>query len=340
MTRGVERVTRRGRSRFWVCVGQSPTTFSVSLLLLVVAVCSEATAAEHSVEEQLKRMVSAMRSLSYEGTLVYLHDSRLEALRIVHRIEHGMVHEQLESLSGPVRTVTREHNSVICHLPDSHPISVRHRGLGGDLLRSRSIDPDALSPHYLVHPLGTARVAGRQTEVVGIIPRDQLRYGYRFYLDKDIGLPLKSDLIGGDAQPIEQIMFTSLTLDSEQPLEVPRDGESERRATAKPDALPDEARFWRFEPLPAGFKLVMYDHWPDAGDHPVEHFVLSDGLASVSVYIENGDQDGLQGGSRIGAIHAVGGQVAGHQITVVGEVPAGTVEAVLAGISRVGEDGP
>ena len=281
-----------------------------------------------------------MRSLSYEGTLVYLHDSRLEALRIVHRIEHGMVHEHLESLSGPVRTVTREHNSVTCHLPDSHPISVHRRGLGGDLLRSRSIDPDVLSPNYLVHPLGTARVAGRQTEVVGIIPRDQLRYGYRFYLDRDIGLPLKSDLIGGDAEPIEQIMFTSLSLDTEQQLEAPADEASERRAAAVPESLPEKARIWRFEPLPTGFQLVMYDNWQDGDDRPVEHFVLSDGLASVSVYIENGDQDGLQGGSRIGAIHAVGGQVAGHQVTVVGEVPAGTVEAVLGGISRVGEDGP
>jgi sigma-E factor negative regulatory protein RseB len=71
-----------------------------------------------------------------------------------------------------------------------------------------------------------------------------------------------------------------------------------------------------------------------AAEDSTEHYVLSDGLASVSIYIERGVEDGLQGGSRIGAVHAVGGRIAGHQVTVVGEVPAATVEQVLAGIER------
>ncbi|MEA3277082.1 MAG: MucB/RseB C-terminal domain-containing protein, partial [Pseudomonadota bacterium] len=77
-----------------------------------------------------------------------------------------------------------------------------------------------------------------------------------------------------------------------------------------------------------------------ASEQQVEHFVLSDGLASVSVYVENGSQEGLKGGSRIGAVHAAGGRAYGHQVTVVGEVPSGTVEAVLAGIRYDGGDGP
>jgi len=64
--------------------------------------------------------------------------------------------------------------------------------------------------------------------------------------------------------------------------------------------------------------------------------VLSDGLASVSVYVEAGNpREGLEGGTHIGAVHAVGKRVSGHQITVVGEVPPETVETVLAGIRHV-----
>jgi sigma-E factor negative regulatory protein RseB len=288
-----------------------------------------------AADEQLQRMASALRSLSYEGTLVYSHDGRLETLRIVHRIDDGRVHERLESLNGPLRTMTRVQDQVTCHLSDARPISVRDQGLGTDLLRSRAIDPAALASNYLIHHLGSARVAARQTEVVGIIPRDRMRYGYRFFIDQETGLPLKFDLMDSEHKAIEQIMFTALELHAEQPPPSPaRSAEAGDPAPPAPPSLGP----WRLDPLPAGFEVVMVDHWTDDEDDRVEHFVLSDGLASISVYVENGDQEGLSGGSRIGAVHAVGGVVEGHQVTVVGEVPAQTVEAVLAAVSLAEAD--
>ena len=89
---------------------------------------------------------------------------------------------------------------------------------------------------------------------------------------------------------------------------------------------------------PPGFSLVVHNDWRATGGQPVDHFMLSDGLASVSIYVEAGDpREGLEGGTHIGAVHAVGKRVAGHQITVVGEVPPETVETVLAGIRHASE---
>jgi sigma-E factor negative regulatory protein RseB len=308
--------------------------------ILVVAWSTVAVGSEGTPGEQLARMSDALRSLSYEGTLVYLHENKLETLRIVHRVEDGQVHEQLVSLNGPVRTLTREKGKVTCELSDSHPISVPGHAVGKDVLYARTIDPGALADNYLVHPLGTARVAGRQTDVVGIIPRDGLRYGYRFYLDRVSGLPLKSDLMGQQTDPIEQIMFTSLDLLPSGDLvstvakpvqEPPPPG----AVSVVPDSSP-----WQFAALPPGFTLVMRDNWRDAAGEPVEHFVLSDGLASVSVYVESDPEEGLEGGTRIGAVHAAGSRVSDHQVTVVGEVPSATVDAVLAGIRRSEGDPP
>jgi len=318
-----------------------PTAISAavfSLLYLVLALTlstiwsAAALALELAPREQLARMTDAMRSLSYEGVLVYLHDNKLETLRIVHRVEEGQIREHLVSLNGPVRTLTREKGKVTCELSESHPISVPGHGLKHGLLRARAIDPRTFADHYLVHPLGAARVAGRQTDVVGIVPGDGLRYGYRFYLDRESGLPLKSDLMGQDSDPIEQIMFTTLRLEKEGerfpavavPALEPRQGDA---AVQVPDSVP-----WKFVELPAGFALVMYDNWRDASGQDVAHFVLSDGLASVSVYVESDPKEGLDGATRIGAVHAAGTRVSGHQVTVVGEVPSVTVKAVLSGI--------
>lgn len=303
------------------------------MIALAALLVGSAAASERSVIDQLKRMAASMRSLSYEGTLVYLHDSRLETLHVVHRVEDGQVHEQIVSMNGPVRTVTREQDEVTCELADAHPFSVRRHAAAMDFLRSKAFDPAALAANYAIHPLGAARVAGRQAEVVGIIPRDELRYGYRFYLDDDTGLPLKSDLMGKPAQPVEQVMFTSLNLldKSAKAGRLPADA-PEEPPIPRAAAVAEESDPWQFAGLPPGFGLVMRDRWHDASGHPPRHFVLSDGLASISVYVENGDQDGLQGSTRIGAIHAVGGRVAGHQVTIVGQVPAATVEAVLKGL--------
>lgn len=305
------------------------------LLPLALIWFTQAAAAELGPAEQLARMAAALRSLSYQGTLVYLHDNRLESLRVVHRVEDGQIQEHLVALNGPIRTLTRGKGGVTCKLSASHSISVPGRSLGKDMFPARMPDLRTLQDHYGVYPLGEARVAGRHTQVVGVTPRDRLRYGYRFYLDRESGLPLKSDLMGQRTDPIEQVMFTSLDL-------LPSQGSA---STAGP--VPKQRRYgpeppvpdllpWRFDTLPPGFSLVMHNDWRAAGEQPVDHFVLSDGLASVSVYVEAGNpREGLEGGTHIGAVHAVGKRVSGHQITVVGEVPPETVKTVLAGIRHV-----
>jgi sigma-E factor negative regulatory protein RseB len=329
------------KARMMVPLEAAPFGRVIFLCVLGALFAGVAGATEQSVTDQLKRMSHAMRSLSYEGTLVYLHDNRLETLRVIHRVDHGRLHEQIVSLNGPLRTVTREQNEVTCELANANPFSVKRHGVTLDLLRSKRFDPNALTAHYLIHPLGAARIAGRHTDVVGVIPRDELRYGYRFYVDQSTGLPLKSDLIGQAAEPIEQIMFTALTLlPAETSAETKPEDTAQEAGTPHPGATQEGEDPWRFTSLPAGFNLVMRDHWRDTAGRPVLHFVLSDGLASVSVYVENADPDGLQGSTRIGAIHAVGGRVADHQVTIVGEVPAATVKAVLAGMRYQGPAKP
>ena len=64
---------------------------------------------------------------------------------------------------------------------------------------------------------------------------------------------------------------------------------------------------------------------------PDEHMVYSDGLAAVSIFIEKIDKDGgtaMKGPSSMGAVHAFGDVINDYQITVVGEVPAATVELI------------
>ncbi|WP_139052643.1 MucB/RseB C-terminal domain-containing protein [Thiocapsa marina] len=305
-------------------------------IFLVLSLVVQASLADDTIErasDLLRRMADALRSLNYEGTLVYSHENRLEALHLVHRYEEGQVQERLLSLNGPVRAVTREPDRVMCVLPDGHPISVKRPSGAGGLLNTDGISPEQLGEFYRIEIQGIARVAGRDTEVVGIIPRDDLRYGYRFYVDQETFLPLKSDLIDSNGASLEQLMFTAITVDTEAPA-APAQVEVEADALRRAPVARVEGR-WRFDEPPPGFQLVSQGVMDHPSGAAVEHFLFTDRLSAYSVYIEDDTRDGLSGSTHIGAVHAAGRQIDGYQITAVGEVPSETVQAAVLSARRV-----
>ena len=338
-------------------VGNHPLGPLVVPLVLLASLTTPPLAASPPSEpdlEPFERMGQALGSLNYDGILVYSHENRMETLRIQQRVVDGQVQAVLESLNGQPRLIQQDGPQVVCRLSGEHLIAVAQRALGQQTAMGGPLKARDLAPHYLVQSQGQMRVAGRQTQVMAIIPGDTLRYGYRFHLDTETGLPLKMDLLDADTKIIEQIMFTSLTLEPASPESVPAAPPSPvlpapsagNSATALPDAIsppalppgaPDAVSSpasanWTFQGLPPGFSLAVSERIPDATGNPMEHFIVSDGLATISVYVESAAQEGLNGASRIGAIHAQGGKIAGHQVTVVGEAPARTVAAVLAAL--------
>ncbi len=309
----------------------------LSLLLSLSLPATAATAAPEGVRGWLAAMSNAVHTLNYEGTFIYLHDEQLEAMRVVHSVDADGERERLVSLNGAAREVIRDNASVTCVAPDSRSVSVGRR-IGGSMRAVYSMDVDALSSWYDFRLAGSARIAGRPAQVVAILPRDAYRYGYRLYLDKDNALPLKTDLLDTDSAPISQIMFTSLRVGSAEPLmsQVTLDGSEPYRWTQRLSMQTADTGGWVFEQLPAGYRVAMHSRSPARPGQPqIDHFVLSDGLASASVYIEPlAADEGWNGGSRMGAINAFGQVVEDHQVTVVGSVPAVTVEMIARGTRR------
>ena len=94
---------------------------------------------------------------------------------------------------------------------------------------------------------------------------------------------------------------------------------------------------WRFLQLPPGFRLSgTGERQMPGSDHPVMQLMLTDGLASVSVFIEDPPappRQASEGQGRVGAASVYSRVVAGHQVTAVGEVPPQTVELIAAGVA-------
>ncbi|MCB1761771.1 MAG: MucB/RseB C-terminal domain-containing protein [Gammaproteobacteria bacterium] len=317
--------------------------YSLLLFWLTLQTATATTdTADKDVRSWLRSMVESVRNLNYQGTFVYLHDNQLESMQIVHTVDAGGERERLVSLNGAAREIVRDDASVICVAPDARSISVSRGGVGGGFRAVFSMDIEALSEFYDFQLLNQVRVAGRDAQAVAILPKDSYRYGYRIFLDSQNALPLKTDMLDADGTAVSQIMFTSIKIEAD----LARTEESDlagrenyhwvQRETGSVNhpALEDD---WEIDKgLPQGYHIKLRTQMPaEREGPPVSHFVLSDGLASLSLYIENGGSDpesALIGGSRIGAVNAFGRVTDGYQITAVGAVPAATVERVAAAV--------
>jgi sigma-E factor negative regulatory protein RseB len=276
-------------------------------------------------------MNEAVRLLDYEGRFVVQSNDRLDAMYIVHRVKEGSEMERVVSLTGKPREIIRNGEAVACLVPGrGGHINVGLRAQGRSFSPLRGVSSDQLEQSYQIEMLHPARVAGRDADQILIQPRDDLRFGYRLFIDRASALPLRSIMFDGVQEVVSQTMFVELRVDQAiTPIE--HDISAMQVAQADPSApLPAERLAppaWGFSELPPGFQLNVHRRKliaPAVGER--EHFVFSDGLASVSVYVQpRTDDGGLSGVSRLGNANAVGRPVGDHEVIVVGEVPVKTL---------------
>jgi sigma-E factor negative regulatory protein RseB len=283
----------------------------------------------------IARMGEAVRTLDYEGELVYAHAGQIETLRLFHAGGPDGERERLVTLTGAPREVIRADGSVTCIGTAPEPsVYADESGRPRLLAALPGADAHALQRHYAFVLGGVERIAGLPAQQVEVRPRDAFRYGYRLWLEQASGLPLKSMRFGADGRPVEQLMFTRIAL-GQRPSEADLAGDArddaKRTVLVLPAAVAAVASAWTVVDPPPGFALAMQQPRADAG----EHLVYSDGLANVSVYVEALDAGipVFSGPASRGAMNLYGRVVQGRQVTVLGDVPAATVERFAQSIA-------
>lgn len=304
----------------------------LGIALAIFTLTATAAASATDPLHLLDRMNEAIRALDYEGRFVVQSGDRLDALYIVHRVDGGAEKERLVSLTGEPREIIRSDQAVACVVPGrEEPINVGRRAQGRSFSPLRGIEPQDLSQHYRFELLSGDRVAGRPVYQVMVEPKDELRFGYRVAIDQATFLPLRTMTLGPDRRPLTQMMFTELKV-NEGITPIEQDVSALQIARADPaDWSPLERlapAAWGFGEIPPGFRLNLHRRRAlDQQGAELEHFIFSDGLATVSVYVLPAQGDGPTVESYAqGAANAVGQIIADHEIIAVGEVPGQTLE--------------
>lgn len=319
------------------------------LVLLVVPVAGMAGAgSEQEALDWLGKMSRAGQTLNYQGTFVYREGGQLESMQIVHRANGGREQERLVHLNGAAREVVRDNDTVICILPDDNVVFVERRYSGRYLSPLLVGKLETVATHYRFSTGGNQRVAGRSAVLLVLQPKDGYRYGYHLWVDADTALLLRSDLLDGQGKVIEQLMFTELKVVDNIPAGLLQPSVDARNYTwyrhdAPGEAQPEQGARWSVRQMPPGFFVAeYYKRKLSPEGQVVDHLLISDGLATVSVFVER-VSGGLKtqrrkGAVAMGAINLYAAAANGHQVTVVGEVPPATVrmiaESVAAGSGR------
>jgi sigma-E factor negative regulatory protein RseB len=300
-----------------------------------------------SVNEWLTRMHEASRHRAYTGTLVVSAGSAMSASKIWHVCDGTQQMERVDTLTGAPRTTIRRNKEVITFVPEAKTAFVEKRdslGMFPELLGT----PSNLIPQfYSAREVGVQRVAGHLADMVEILPRDELRFGYRIWSEQQTGLVVKLQTLGEQGSVLEQVAFSELQLNAPVSMEklarLMKDtrGYEVHKPTLKKTTA--EAEGWRLKEAVPGF-TPMSCHTreiPGAaaqgpGMAPMQ-WVFSDGLASVSLFVEPFDpqRHTQESSAVVGATHTVNRRVGDHWLTVLGEVPAPTLRRFALALERI-----
>ena len=308
--------------------------------IFLLALVAASSRADETADPQqlLAQMASAMRDLDYDGSFIYEHDGRVDTLRVFHA---GGVEERerLISLNGARREVVRNSRSITSVQPNQLPTVFAAESNR----RLVPLVPDAraegLQANYTLRLIGEDRIAGFSAQVIDVQAKDKYRYSYRLWLEKNSHLLLRSMLLDADQHSLQQLMFVALNIGghvNETDLalsEVP----AKTIAAQAQEVLLTAPSEWKLGELPAGFRMSARRGPADATTAGTEHWLLSDGVASVSVYLEpTNTSPGVltQGKISRGVLNVFVRNLNGYQVTALGEVPPATVEKIADALTH------
>lgn len=258
----------------------------------------------------LAKMAEANRSLDYQGVFTYEHAGVLKSIRILHVARDNLEYEHMLYLNGPRKEIIRRGIPLTCKKQ-----SDKFWGVVSTAADSQ------LEQYYELFLRGEDRIADRQVRILQVVPKDDLRYGYVLFIDKETNLLLQSLLIGTNRKAMERFQYVDIDLSPETELvDALITGDDSQYDCNEPGPVEDAP--WQASWLPQGFELVSGDFGPGSKTT----LSYSDGLSFVSVFVEEGDGSSFpeiqaQRGATVAQVSKYTHMGRQYTICVVGEVP-------------------
>ena len=298
-----------------------------------VLACSVALAEDQGPGDWLQKMTGAVQTTNYDGTVIRIQNGSSEALKVVHMVVDGVIHEKVIVQEGNGMEIIRNGSEVHCILPDRQTVLIEEWDDQSTLFSTLPSSDLQFGSEYDVSIVRQERVAGRNAIMLAIRPHDDFRYGHRIWLDHETGFPLQTKLMDSNGIAIEQVKFADINLDQEihaNQLQPSTDIENFRwfSQTETSSKLETESD-WISSDLPPGFRVTSsHVEQVRGNEEPIIDMMISDGLANVSVFIEPRGTDDNTRNAHAGAANSFSILQGDYRVTAVGAVPLATAEHI------------
>lgn len=298
------------------------------------------------LSQWLQRVHEAARSRTYTGTVVVSSvEGAMSSARVWHACDANQQVERVDSLTGTPRSTFRRNDQVMTFLPQTHvAVSERRESLGLFPQHLGALDAP-IDAYYRATQQGHERIAGFDADVLQLTPRDALRYGYRVWTERQSGLVVKMQTLDAQGKVLEQVVFSELHFDGTigaDKLSHMMDDTRGYRVVSPAQSHTEAAREgWRLAHEVPGFRPASCYRRSPEGSGTSLQWVFSDGLATVSLFLEPYDvhRHSVTVLQSMGATHAYGQRLGGAAsdwwLTAVGEVPAETLQQFARELERL-----
>ncbi|KMQ81146.1 Sigma factor RpoE negative regulatory protein RseB precursor [Candidatus Burkholderia pumila] len=338
---------RLNKTRYW---GRLPALMLCAAAMLTVAQTSFAqgdglTAQRKSAAALLNLIHDAAQQQNYEGTFIYQRGATVQSSRITHVATRGDgEYESLESLDGAPRRMLRHDDDMHTFIPERHLLAVEHRQSKDSFPSLLSTSGDQVLSNYEPKMLSTDRVAGLDSQVLELDPKDKYHFAYKLWADAKTGLLLRAQTLNPDnGQVLEQLSFSQVKIGG--PIDKVSIANGMRSMSGWTVVRPPvqsvdmESQGWKLAPNIHGFRMIRELRRPMASSQqgqppiPVDQAVYSDGLAAISVFVEPVEKNSRkEGAGSSGATHVLVKRRGDFWITLLGEVPQATLQQFVSTI--------
>ncbi|GEM_PF-3522063 len=271
----------------------------------------------------------------YDGVFVYLFEDKLQTIKVHRQVnDKGQLLEQFIPLDSEQKNSLRVLDNQFCAL---------HNGWLYQFQAVSSSFPfrinnyfEQLQENYTFTLNKATTIAGIPVQSLLIKANDPYRYGYQLWLDQKTSTLLKYKLMDQKGNSIEQYLFTSIKF---------KDNSAVAASPLKRDKI--ISCEVQFQGLNTAYNQYFYSNKVPKGYQPVsfrkgfinnnEHlalqFQLSDGISSVSIFIEQINQDkNVNGVMKLGPVNVAGKSMGQYQVTVLGAVPVASALRFLRAV--------
>lgn len=302
----------------------------LTALLFTLFCTFSASAEEVSPKQILEKMAQSVNSLNYEIAFVQTSSTNMDSFRYRHIKRDNKTYAQLVTLDGEQQEIIQRDNLVSYFQLGSRAFTLNSGSIVDALPSVIRSNFDKLSEHYDFIMMGENRVAGRFTDTIRIVPKDDFRYQYVVFIDEENGLLLRSDMLDREGKLLDQFRVVTLYIDDR--LKGLTDYLNKVSMPPLLNETPNSVSSlsWKADWLPSGFTKIR--HSQDLFESEIiDSALFSDGLFTFTLYVTKAenpqpkqDQTWKQGE------YTLYSEVIGDkEITFIGQLPIATAKRIV-----------